>query len=355
MRKHLIRALRRIAGLLALVLVVAYLAQAPFRSSGPAATFELVAHRGVHQTFHTRGLDNETCTAERIDPPRHGFLENTLPSMQAAFDAGASRIELDVHRTADHELAVFHDWRVECRTEGSGETRSLALPALKQLDIGHGYTADGGASFPFRGQGTGKLPSLGEVLAAFPDGHFMIDQKDRSPATTARIVRELQASPTAVEHACLSATRELNAEFRAALGAGACTIADRHTIKSCLMDYLLFGWTGTLPESCRGETLTVLDGGAMRVLWGWPGSFIGRVHAHGGRVLVLSDDPGRVKAWDSHRSLGQPLERGARSLGTPEPGTVQSLGQPLKRGARSLGTPEPGTEAGDGQSAWDSH
>jgi len=61
-----------------------------------------------------------------------------------------------------------------------------------------------------------------------------------------------------------------------------------------------------------------------------------------------------TEAW--HRSLGQPLKRGARSLGTPGPGTEasakpgtkawQSLGQPLKRGARSLGTPEPGLKPG---------
>jgi glycerophosphoryl diester phosphodiesterase len=54
-----------------------YLVQLPFRAAGAPAAFELIAHRGVHQTFHSEGLTNETCTAERIDAPRHAYLENT--------------------------------------------------------------------------------------------------------------------------------------------------------------------------------------------------------------------------------------------------------------------------------------
>ena len=36
---------------------------------------------------------------------------------------------------------------------------------LEALDIGHGYTADGGATFPFRGKAVGEMPTLGEALA----------------------------------------------------------------------------------------------------------------------------------------------------------------------------------------------
>ena len=49
----------------------------------------LLAHRGLAQTFDVAGVENDTCTASRIHPPEHPYLENTLASMEAAFRAGA--------------------------------------------------------------------------------------------------------------------------------------------------------------------------------------------------------------------------------------------------------------------------
>ena len=61
----------------------------------------LLAHRGLAQTYPATGLTATTCTAARIFPPEHAFIENTLPSMRAAFAAGADIVELDVHPTTD--------------------------------------------------------------------------------------------------------------------------------------------------------------------------------------------------------------------------------------------------------------
>jgi glycerophosphoryl diester phosphodiesterase len=44
------------------------------------------------------------------------------------------------------------------------------MTSLKKLDIGYGYTADGGKTYPFRGKAIGLMPTLTEVLQAFPDG-----------------------------------------------------------------------------------------------------------------------------------------------------------------------------------------
>src|SRR5688572_8324764 len=147
-----------------------YLWNASWRVAPPPGETQLIAHRGVHQTFSREGLENDTCTAERIFPPTHDFLENTLRSMEAAFAAGADIVELDVHPTTDGRFAVMHDWTVDCRTEGTGETRSHDMAYLKSLDVGYGYTADGGQTFPFRGKGVGLMPELGAVFSAFPDG-----------------------------------------------------------------------------------------------------------------------------------------------------------------------------------------
>jgi len=89
---------------------------------------------------------------ERIDPPTHEFIENTIPSIQAAVEAGADIIELDIKLTTDGEIVVFHDETLDCRTDGTGKTHHQNLAYLRGLDIGYGYTSDGGKTYPFRGQ-----------------------------------------------------------------------------------------------------------------------------------------------------------------------------------------------------------
>jgi glycerophosphoryl diester phosphodiesterase len=172
--------LRVLGGGLALILA-AYIANASFWSSYRAEPV-LLAHRGMAQTYHREGLERDTCTATRIDEPDHPFLENTIASMRAAFAMGADIVELDIHPTTDGQFAVFHDWSLECRTEGKGVTREQAMSYLKTLDVGYGYTADGGKTFPFRGTGVGLMPTLDEVLQAFPDKRFLINVKSRDPS-----------------------------------------------------------------------------------------------------------------------------------------------------------------------------
>src|SRR4051812_50073994 len=109
-------------------------------------------------------------------PSGYGYLENTIASMQAGFAAGADIVELDVHPTTDGEFALFHDWTLDCRTDGHGVTREHSMAYLKKLDIGYGDTADGGKSFPFRGK---RMPTLAEVLEAFPQGRLLINVKSR--------------------------------------------------------------------------------------------------------------------------------------------------------------------------------
>ena len=141
----------------------------------------LLAHRGIAQRFDERELKNDTCTAARMLPPSHEYLENTISSMRAGFAAGADVVELDVHPTTDGEFAVFHDWTLDCRTDGQGVTREHSMAYLKKLDIGYGYTADGGKTFPFRGKGIGLMPTLGEVLASLSAGAAADQCKEPRP------------------------------------------------------------------------------------------------------------------------------------------------------------------------------
>jgi glycerophosphoryl diester phosphodiesterase len=253
--------------------------------SGPPL---LLAHRGVAQTFPLAGVEGDTCTATRIHPPDHTFIENTLPSMRAAFAAGADMVEFDVQLTADDRLAVFHDSTLACRTDGTGRVRDHTLAELRRLDLGFGYTADGGATYPLRGKGVGLLSTAEEVVAAFPGRELLIDLKNDDPAEGERLAAYLATLP---------------AERLATIGvyggdASVGAVADRlpqvratsaKIMKGCLVRYLATGWTGHTPDACR-DTELHLPQRYGRLLWGWPNLFVDRMREAGTRVILVAGD-----------------------------------------------------------------
>jgi glycerophosphoryl diester phosphodiesterase len=213
-------------------------------------------------------------------------LENTIASIRAAFVAGADVVEVDVHPTTDGHFAVFHDWRLECRTNGTGETRAHTLAELKALDIGYGYTADGGKTYPFRGQGVGLMPSLDEVLAAFPEQHLLIDIKSNDPREGEQLADALQS---------LAPSRR---QFISVYGGGEYPLSHLHArlpdlhvlvpsaMKSCVVQYAAVGWSGYVPQTCH-HTMIMMPVNIGPWLWGWPNTFVDRMRAVGTDVVAL--------------------------------------------------------------------
>ena len=124
------RWLLRFAALLAVALLVLTFVNASWLAPTPRGRVQLIAHRGVYQAFDHRGVTADTCTARRIEPPYHPFLENTLGSLERAKSLGAAMVELDVAPTKDGHLVVFHDWTLDCRTNGHGEVRRSSADLL---------------------------------------------------------------------------------------------------------------------------------------------------------------------------------------------------------------------------------
>ena len=64
------------------------------------------------------------------------YPENTLIAMEAAFEAGADRVEGDLALTSDGHVVYMHDRTVDRTTDGSGRVASMTLEEIKQLDAG---------------------------------------------------------------------------------------------------------------------------------------------------------------------------------------------------------------------------
>lgn len=255
---------------------------------------KLIAHRGVHQTYHREGLENDTCTAERIDPPRHDYLENTIASMEVAFTAGADIVELDVHPTTDGQFAVMHDWTVDCRTEGTGETRSHSMADLKALDIGYGYTPDNGESYPFRGKFAGQMPELKEVFSALPGQEFLVNFKSRE-AREGDMLADLLTQHPEWRPGVWGAYGGDEPTYRAADLIDGLHVWSRRGLVDCLLQYELLGWAGVMPEVCR-STQVMIPINVAPFLWGWPNLLLTRLKNAGSEVILLgpygAGDPG---------------------------------------------------------------
>ena len=115
--------------------------------------------------------------------------ENTIESLAQAVAAGADAIEFDVRVTADGMAVVHHDPTVDRTTDGRGEIARMTFAQLKELDAGANFTSDAGKTFPYRGKGH-RIPSLDEVIEAFPSTPLMIEIKTPLAAVEVRAALE---------------------------------------------------------------------------------------------------------------------------------------------------------------------
>jgi glycerophosphoryl diester phosphodiesterase len=290
------RRLRRV-GVAALLIIAALWVVNTSAFTSPGGPPKLLAHRGLAQTFDLEGVGGDTCTAELIHPPEHSYLENTIASMRAAFEAGADVVELDVQLTKDGRFAVFHDSDLGCRTEASGPLRDRTMEQLRQLDVGYGYTADGGRTYPFRGTGVGLMPELAEVFDAFPKQELLLNIKSNDPEEGTALAARLSELPGGRLEglAVYGGDRPISALKQALPGV---RVMSRATLTRCLGWYLAVGWTSYVPPDCENTQLHLPERYA-RLMWGWPHRFVDRMEEHGSRVVFVAGDGTWSDGFDS--------------------------------------------------------
>ena len=111
--------------------------------------------------------------------------ENTLASFRLAIELGADALELDVRATADGEAVVIHDAMLDRTTDLAGPVRLRTAAEIRAADAGARFTMDGGRSFPWRARDV-RVPTLAEVLAAFPGVPLLVEVKEPAVQEPAR-------------------------------------------------------------------------------------------------------------------------------------------------------------------------
>ena len=101
--------------------------------------------------------------------------ENTIGSFERALELGANALETDVHATSDGHIVISHDPTADRMCGVAAAWSACTLDDVRRLDAGHGFVAADG-SHPHRG-GRFRVPTLDEMLAAFPDVVINIDIK----------------------------------------------------------------------------------------------------------------------------------------------------------------------------------
>jgi glycerophosphoryl diester phosphodiesterase len=135
----------------------------------------------------------------------------TLYAMRRALEAGADALELDVHATADGQVVCCHDATVDATTDGTGAIAELSLAEVQALDAAYWFVPGGedgtgpdaalpDDAYPLRGLAshdhTLRIPSLEEVLAAFPGTLLNLDIKQSAPVVAPyedKVARALSA------------------------------------------------------------------------------------------------------------------------------------------------------------------
>ena len=115
--------------------------------------------------------------------------ENSYVSFATALADGASALELDVHRTRDGEVVVFHDDDGRRMAHVAARIAEVDFKELAGWDLGHGFAGD----TAFVGRGL-TPPLLRDVIRGFRGVPINIDLKSHDPrlreATIALITQE---------------------------------------------------------------------------------------------------------------------------------------------------------------------
>lgn len=266
--------------------------------------FELISHKGLH---HRECSDHRyECQSHCLEWKPHRYIENTIPAIRAAFKHGADRVEIDLQISSDGEIVVFHDNQLNCRAGINKHVSDFTVQQLKRLDIVANLKFLNRNDNPLSGSGVGKLPTLREVLHAFPHQKFLLNPKSDHPLFLESLTRLLKEfidvhknhkSSSFAMWGPWAAWNHLRREFD--------DFGERfsHSLigKVCEETYQAYAWSGYWPTQCEGFnlalTVTKFD---HWNLWGGPLGIVQTFRKHGQKIYALHvDDPDKARRYYS--------------------------------------------------------
>lgn len=152
--------------------------------------------------------------------------ENTLYAFEEALASGADYIELDVQLTADEQVVVFHDEKLDRTTDGKGKLSDYTYDELMKLSAGSWFGKNGEFD-------DAKIPLLSEVLELADDSILLnIEIKDhghtsRTVEKTVEVIEEYGFEDscyiTSFSYAAVKKVKQLNPEIKTGLIANVAT------------------------------------------------------------------------------------------------------------------------------------
>ncbi len=247
----------------------------------------LLSIGGIHQAFEESAVSAEECTINAVTENASPYIENTIPALEAAYRAGADLIAVDIQPTIDGDFAVFRDKVLNCRTNGAGATRAYTMGELKRLDIGFGYTADKGLSFPFRYRGVGLMPSLDDIIQRFPVRRMILNLRSDNENDGNILAAYLRGYPPQILKNIIVLGKDAPINSLQAR-IPSLTVTTPRRIRDCLDQYVLLGWLTIVPEACK-QTVLLLPADYTDWLPGWPHRFHSRFESVGTTYFLIEE------------------------------------------------------------------
>jgi glycerophosphoryl diester phosphodiesterase len=250
--------------------------------------------------------------------------ENTLHAFELALSLGADALELDAHMTADGFVVVSHD---ESGMRMAGLPTPIRRTRLREVlrwDVGWGFV-DGHGRRPYSGKGY-SMPTLAEVIAAFPGVVLNVDAKQESPSMM-RAMLEVIAAGAAEHRVRVASFSSRNLREALRLGwTGKLGMAERDVARLYFAPDALLSRSTIAADAAQ----IPLSAGPLRLA---TQGFVDKAHRHGVRV-----DFWTVNDVETARALAG---IGADGIMTDDPRTVapavRALGDEIREGPQRRG------------------
>ncbi len=265
------------AGLAAVGLILIVVAHALARPAPAAAWFEQFTGRGPLVIAHSD------------DAGLGPYPGDSLLYFERMTALGVDVLEMNVHTSADGQVVLIHDDTVDRTTNGTGRVTDLTVAELQALDAAYHYSQDGGATFPFRGQGV-TIPTLDQVFKQFGDMPMVIEIKQTDPSMAEPLCATIRRHAMQTRVIVPASNDTAIAEFRQACPEVATAASTGEVTALALLNFVGLG--GTVSPAYSALQVPVTSRGIPVVT----DSFVRTAHARGLAVHVWTiNDPAEME------------------------------------------------------------